>query len=191
MPKAAPTTKKSQGRTFLRGGCGFLGRFGDITRQRNEDKKQAYSAKRRTPGLVNFVGAVAYHFCLALPEAFKQPRDHLSAEPCRKGGRGGGPDIPRVVLRLRPRRPSSTPSGTTTSGCCVFPPFHVRREVCFARSSLLRPLCRFFPCSHGRHAKFAVERTQIGVTDATDCGSKWRCRQRRARACPLNSPSVA
>ena len=31
------------------------------------------SAKRRSPGLVNFVTALAYHFCLALPAAFSQP----------------------------------------------------------------------------------------------------------------------
>ena len=30
------------------------------------------SAKRRSPGLVNFVAAVDYHFCLALPAAFTQ-----------------------------------------------------------------------------------------------------------------------
>ena len=40
------------------------------------------SAKRRTPGLVNFVIAVAYHSCLALPAAFTQPEDSLLAEPC-------------------------------------------------------------------------------------------------------------
>ena len=34
-------------------------------------------AKRRFPGLVNSV-AVAYHSCLALPEAFTQLRAHLS-----------------------------------------------------------------------------------------------------------------
>ena len=34
------------------------------------------SAKRWFPGLVNFVTAVAYHFCLALPAAFT-PGDHL------------------------------------------------------------------------------------------------------------------
>ena len=39
-------------------------------------------AKRLWTGLVNFVPAVAYHFCLALPAAFKQPGDHLLAEPC-------------------------------------------------------------------------------------------------------------
>ena len=49
------------------------------------------SAKRRAPGLVNFgelfvlvnfVPAVAYHFCLALPAAFTQPGARLLAEPC-------------------------------------------------------------------------------------------------------------
>ena len=40
------------------------------------------SAKRWTPGLVNFVPAVAYHFCLALPEAFTQPGTRLLADPC-------------------------------------------------------------------------------------------------------------
>ena len=40
------------------------------------------SAKRRSPGLVNFVIALAYHFCLALPAAFMQPGDHLLADPC-------------------------------------------------------------------------------------------------------------
>ena len=34
-------------------------------------------AKSRTPGLVNFVAAVAYHFYLALPAAFSQPGEHL------------------------------------------------------------------------------------------------------------------
>ena len=32
--------------------------------------------------MVNFVAAVAYHFCLALPAAFTKPRDHILAEPC-------------------------------------------------------------------------------------------------------------
>ena len=40
------------------------------------------SAKRRAPGLVNVIPAVAYHFCLALPAAFTQPGDHLLVEPC-------------------------------------------------------------------------------------------------------------
>ena len=35
------------------------------------------SAKRRSPGLVNFVTALAFHSCLALPAACTQPGDHL------------------------------------------------------------------------------------------------------------------
>ena len=36
------------------------------------------SAKRRSPGCVNFVAALFYHFCQALPAAFTQPGDHPS-----------------------------------------------------------------------------------------------------------------
>ena len=39
-------------------------------------------AKIRSLGLVNFVTAVAYHYCLVLPAAFTQPGDHLLAQPC-------------------------------------------------------------------------------------------------------------
>ena len=38
------------------------------------------SAQRRSPGLVNFVAAVAYYFCLVLPAAFTQPGVHLFAD---------------------------------------------------------------------------------------------------------------
>ena len=38
------------------------------------------SAIRRSPGSVNFVTALAYHFCLALSAAFAQPGDHLLVE---------------------------------------------------------------------------------------------------------------
>ena len=41
------------------------------------------SAKRLRPGLVNFVTAVAYHLCLALPAGFTQPGRSLFADPCR------------------------------------------------------------------------------------------------------------
>ena len=37
--------------------------------------------KRWARGLVNFVIAFAYHFCLALPAAFTKPGARLSAEP--------------------------------------------------------------------------------------------------------------
>ena len=34
-------------------------------------------AKRQSSGLVNFVPALAYHFCMVLPEVFTQPGAHL------------------------------------------------------------------------------------------------------------------
>ena len=40
-------------------------------------------AKLPFPGLVNFVPAVAYHFCLILPENFSQPGNGILAQPCR------------------------------------------------------------------------------------------------------------
>ena len=44
-------------------------------------------AKKQTLNLVNFVPALAYHFCQALPAAVTQPGDRLSAEPCRDNDR--------------------------------------------------------------------------------------------------------
>ena len=38
---------------------------------------------------MNFVPAVAYHFCLNLPAAFSQPRNGLIAKPCN-GARVAG-----------------------------------------------------------------------------------------------------
>ena len=38
------------------------------------------------PGLVNFVPAVAYHFCLNLPAEFSQPGNSLTGIPCRLTG---------------------------------------------------------------------------------------------------------
>ena len=48
-------------------------------------QRSVYRARLKfgAPGLVNFVPAVAYHFCLALPAAVTQPGDFLLAEPCR------------------------------------------------------------------------------------------------------------
>ena len=37
---------------------------------------------RQAPGLVNFVPALAYHFCLNLLAAFTQPGARLLVEPC-------------------------------------------------------------------------------------------------------------
>ena len=41
------------------------------------------SANPQTPGLLNFVTAVAYHFCLNLPRAFSQPGARGLADPCK------------------------------------------------------------------------------------------------------------
>ena len=40
------------------------------------------TSKRLRPGLVNFVTALAYHFCLNLSEAFTKPGRSLFADPC-------------------------------------------------------------------------------------------------------------
>ena len=40
-------------------------------------------AKRRAPGLVNFVAVLAYHFGLALPVVITQPGARILAVPCR------------------------------------------------------------------------------------------------------------
>ena len=40
------------------------------------------SAIGRTPGLVEFVPAVAYYFCVALPAAFLQPGARLLTKSC-------------------------------------------------------------------------------------------------------------
>ena len=40
------------------------------------------SAKRRVQGLVNFILALAYYYCLALPAEFMQPEAHILAQPC-------------------------------------------------------------------------------------------------------------
>ena len=42
-------------------------------------------AKVSSPGLVNYVPAVVYHFCLSLSAAVTQPGDHLLAEICSGG----------------------------------------------------------------------------------------------------------
>ena len=41
------------------------------------------SAEMRVLGLVNFIPALAYQFCLALPAALTQPGDHLLSERCK------------------------------------------------------------------------------------------------------------
>ena len=47
------------------------------------------STNRRALGLVNFVPALAYHFCLNFPAAFTQPGARLLVEPCTLFNHGG------------------------------------------------------------------------------------------------------
>ena len=65
----------------LEGGEGGSGKV-DKSTDKLRDHVQG-STNRRAPGLVNFVLALAYHFCLNLPAAFTQPRARLLVEPCR------------------------------------------------------------------------------------------------------------
>ena len=51
--------------------------------------------------MVNFITAVAYHFCLALPAAFTQPGDHLFAEPSWKRRR----PLPDLFMHTATDRP--------------------------------------------------------------------------------------
>ena len=75
--------------------CSFLHRQGkhEEDKQNREHTKMKLStsqimqflqgsAKRHSPGLVNSVHAIAFNFCLAMPAAFTQPKDHLVAELC-------------------------------------------------------------------------------------------------------------
>ena len=57
-------------------------------------------AKRRSPGLLNYVTVIAYHFCLTLSAPFTQPGTNLLAKPCRAscGSRGDIVLCPMVFL---------------------------------------------------------------------------------------------
>ena len=46
---------------------------------------QGSTNRRAAPGFVNFVPALAYHFCLNLAAAFTQPGTRLLVEPCMHG----------------------------------------------------------------------------------------------------------
>ena len=47
--------------------------YGSFPPREGAKRRIRGSAKRWSPGLVKFVSAVAYYFCLALPAAFTQP----------------------------------------------------------------------------------------------------------------------
>ena len=48
------------------------------------------TSKRLFPGLVNFVLAVAYHFCLNVLAGYSQPGNSLIVKPCIHSLRRGG-----------------------------------------------------------------------------------------------------
>ena len=50
--------------------------------RRHEEGSVLGCAKVLFPGLVNFVPAVAYHFCLSLPASFSQPGNGNLGHPC-------------------------------------------------------------------------------------------------------------
>ena len=62
-------------------GCKYL-LFIDECYEYDPDYSVQGSPKECFPGLVNFVTAVAYHFCLNLPRAFSQPGKHSFGDPC-------------------------------------------------------------------------------------------------------------
>ena len=66
------------------------------------------SVKRLWPGLVNFVPAVAYHFCRSMSTVFTQPDQSLSAaKSCREGRRGVGGWVGGCPFKAENNRNSS------------------------------------------------------------------------------------
>ena len=79
---------------------------------------------------MNFISALAYHFCLALPAASTQPGDHLLAEPCtgrieRCGGRLRVTNDYRARIELESVIPSAAGVGSRNLGLN----FHVGHGV--------------------------------------------------------------
>ena len=87
QPSHSETGGRTQRKTRARRGKGYIACHPSSARARG-------SAKRRSPGSVNFVPAVANHFCLALPAAVTQPWTHLFADSCIK------PSLPLSVMRV-------------------------------------------------------------------------------------------
>ena len=69
-------------------------------------------AERGSPGPVNYVLAVAYHF-YTLHKKYSQPGDHFLGQPCANSPRGGRR---RRLRRRRSRRRRSCPS-TSAAPC--------------------------------------------------------------------------
>ena len=63
--------------------------------------KPVQGSTRRTLGLVHFIPALSYHFCLNLPAAFTLPEARLLVEPCTKS----------IEMNLFFQTPTTTPEG--------------------------------------------------------------------------------
>ena len=70
--------------------------------------------------MVNFVAALSYHSCLALPAAFTQPGDCLLAEPCTPSFNAfsSHPSLPLLPLSSVSRRVARV-QGAPLSPCMV------------------------------------------------------------------------
>ena len=83
--------------------------YGSFPPREGAKRRIRGSAKRWSPGLVKFVSAAAYHFCLALPAEFTQPGPAVFQPNCRAlyclqlswRGRDNTPRALRHSLRRR------------------------------------------------------------------------------------------
>ena len=75
------------------------------------------STNRRAPGLVNFVPALAHHFCLNLPAAFTQPGARLLVEPCSR--------VPDILNRPGLGFPHAIPDS-----CVILLDYLVKKHRC-------------------------------------------------------------
>ena len=100
------------------------------------------SANPRAPGLVKFVTAVAYHFCLNLPRAFSQPGVRGLADPCIAGRHSTGLNKLSKSFEVREKGEiclsPSEPNPQKLPRLCsehewIFPPRH-RANLCFCFS---------------------------------------------------------
>ena len=107
------------------------------------------SAKRRSPGLVNFVPTVVNHFCLALPAAFTQPGVHLQPSSV----------LVHALPRSRGLRPFACREKRCSSNCLVMQStMNSRSDSIWAEASVQRQFLRQ-GCS-GMHLKHSESTTK-------------------------------
>ena len=99
---------------------------------------------------MNFVPAVAYPFCLALPTAFTQPGDHLLADP----------SIPRETLKVK----------VHSTTCPPFPPSLLKNGFLLLCRLLLFQLRPRFGGLRVRAAHISLARSYL--TGTPELGKK-------------------